>query len=198
MPEATFGIIYNALKNEYLEYKPLAIMQLPIHLRETQLDLRYRPYYRLNKEDFILQIGARVLSLSVKNYMGWNLFSEEVNKVLSEVKKSEIIKKVERLGVRYISFFEEENLFDNINMEIRLNEKNILGQIVFRNSLDYNERFSYSLQITNAAAVAGKRGSIIDIDTSSRKVLQPVDFFDKQSIMLNEAHTIERSLFSIY
>ena len=53
-----------------------------------------------------MQIGPDVVTVgSFPQYVGWNTFSEEIFKCLETFNDLNIIKEINRLGIRYINFF---------------------------------------------------------------------------------------------
>jgi uncharacterized protein (TIGR04255 family) len=64
IPDAVFGVLYNAFKEDYPGLIKLPILQLPAPVRDSDPNLIFQPHYRLSCKDFLLQIGPRVISLS--------------------------------------------------------------------------------------------------------------------------------------
>jgi len=84
--DATFGVVYNTLKNPYSQIEKLPILQIPEILRTNDPDLTYQPYYKLKRENYLLQIGPRTLSLAVvEPYPGWIAFLPEILKVFEKI-----------------------------------------------------------------------------------------------------------------
>ncbi|NJW55502.1 TIGR04255 family protein, partial [Salinimicrobium oceani] len=76
---AVFGLIYNSLQPEFESVENLPIQQLPEPVRSSDPNLRFKPHYRVKSENFIVQIGPDVLTISSHpNYLGWTRFSEEI------------------------------------------------------------------------------------------------------------------------
>lgn len=195
---AVFGLIYNVLKEKYPNIEKLPILQLPEELREKDPSLRFKPSYKAANEDFTIQIGPGVFAISSNiPYVGWEKFSSEIESNLNSIFKLDVIKKVHRLGLRYINYFDVD-IFKNIKMQVQINnEVRDLKKTVFRTELQ-NNNFLNTLQIANNAknTVNGKEsiGSILDIDTFK-------DFNDNESFsenfmdLIHEAHQEEKKLF---
>ena len=55
--DAIFGVIYSKFKEEYSDLEKTALLQLPEQIRSKDPSLKFKPYYKLRNENFILQIG---------------------------------------------------------------------------------------------------------------------------------------------
>lgn len=195
--EAIFGVLYDKFKEEYKTFEKLPILQLPDELRLNDPNLVFQPHYKLKKDDFIIQIGPKMLSVGgTGEYVGWDAFSEEVKKIFSKAKDLNIFSSINRLGLRYINFF-DFNIFEKIKLEISLDGKNLAQeQSLFRTSSRSGD-FLNNLQITNKTNIAknGKvmSGSILDIDISLDKA--GPDIYDGLDGLIEDAHLEEKTLF---
>ena len=61
--DAIFGVIYNSVKETFPKTENLPILQIPENIRINDPNLKYNPYYSLLNNNFILQIGPKVVSL---------------------------------------------------------------------------------------------------------------------------------------
>ena len=196
-PDAVFGVIYNEFKKEYTKVEKLPILQLPEALRTKDPNLRYQPYFKLIHENFLLQIGPNVLSIvNVNDYVGWSTLSSKINNTFLKVEKLGVISQANRLGIRYINFFEAD-IFENINLEFLLaNSPLVSEQITFRSTLRTG-KFLSNLQILNKGNVTVKNvpksGSIIDIDTNFQD--DNDNIFSNLTELLEMGHKEEKKLF---
>jgi uncharacterized protein (TIGR04255 family) len=190
---AVFGLIYSVLQKDFEKVESLPILQLPDMVRVSDPNFKYKPHYRISNNDFVIQIGPDVLSISsFPKYLGWESFSKTIFDVLKKVEELSIINKIERIGLRYINFF-ENNIFDKINLKVSISSDNILYKnTVVRTEIEQGE-FNSTLQIANNAINNSKLGSIIDIDTFS--VLNLESFFDNKIDIVNNGHKKEKELF---
>jgi uncharacterized protein (TIGR04255 family) len=190
---AVFGLIYNVLQKDFEKVESLPILQIPDVVRTSDPNFKYKPYYRVSNNNFVIQIGPDVISISsFPKYVGWDLFSKTIFDVLQKIEKIGIINKIERIGIRYVNFF-ENNIFDKINLKVRIGSDNILYKnTIVRTEIGHGE-FSSTLQIANNALNNGRLGSIIDIDTFTISNLET--FFDKKTEFVNNGHIKEKELF---
>ena len=195
--EAIFGLIYNQFNKEYTDIEKLPTLQIPELIRSQYPDLIFQPLYRLKKNAFSMNIGAKILSLSVvAPYPGWDSYFNECLRVFSEINKLKIISSISRIGLRYIDFFELD-IFPNINLQIQLNNSiTPTKEAYFRTLLTNDEYFSL-LQIGNNLTLndqGGKiDGSVIDIDTFSISIKE--NLIEQIKDFLDKSHLSSKALF---
>jgi len=198
LPEAVFGIIYNALIPKFAKLEKLPILQIPEVIRLNDPQLAYQPYYKFISDTFTFQLGAKVLSLSNPgNYVGWDKFSSQLIETFKEIQKLNFIKQVERLGIRYINFFENINIYENITLSVEMNGVPLDSERLLTRAELKRGNFLGVLQIagnTNLALInkPPKKGSVIDIDIV-REIKD--DFFKGMDVLLKEGHEEEKKLF---
>jgi len=193
-PNAVFGLIYNALQHDFQnKVESLPILQLPDALRAADPNFKYKPHYKISNNTNVVQIGPEVLSISsYPKYLGWETFSKKIISIIEKVEKIKIIDNVNRLGIRYVNFFETD-IFNNINLKICIQDKNInYKNTVIRTEIGLGD-FKSTLQIANNAYNLTTAGSVIDIDTFKEGRLE--DFFAQKEKIINAGHTEEKKLF---
>ncbi len=199
--EAIFGVIYQDIKNDYINLQKLPIVELPESIRINDPNLQYAPYYRLFKDNFVLQIGAKVLSISItKPYSKWDYFNAEILKILSIIKKLNIINNIERIGLRYLNFF-EFNIFEKIKFKMQLDEQEIKSSCKNIIRLEFLKKgINQVLQLSNNSnyIINNKmiHGSMIDIDNFIINL--DMNSFDKIDKFLSDLHNLEKELFFAY
>jgi len=192
--DSIFGIIYNAFREDYADVQELPILQLPEIVRKKDPLLLFKPYYKLaSKDNFLLQVGARVISLiSCNPYCGWSVFSERLNNLIQKVAELSIISSYTRVGIRYINGF-DCNILEHINLTLNMRDKQISDRVTFIQMDCPSNSFISTLRITNNAKIkkesSNTNGSIIDIDTY---IENPGSDLAK---VINEGHLEEKKLF---
>lgn len=196
---AVFGFVYKQIQAYYPgEVTQLPILQLPEQLREQDPSLKFKPLYRIENPDFIIQIGPDVLCISSKiPYNGWDLFLEHVFFIISQLTDQKIVKRVIRLGHRYINFF-EGNIWDCLSLTTPKIASYVSNNTLIRSEL-IDGNFINIVQIADSAKYKAtdssteRSGSIIDIDTFR----EYDDNYFTQNIKseLNQAHLCEKKLF---
>lgn len=192
-PNAIFGIVYNEFRKDFPKVENLPILQIPEQLRLVDINLRHKPHYKISNEYFSIQIGPDIISFSpYPIYSGWDNFSKQIFEVLERISTIQVIKKLTRIGIRYINFFSEE-IFSKINISVCVNTE----KINYINTAVRTEikkgNFSNTLQIANNINLPNKSGSVIDIDTFINISLE--DFYLRSKEIINEGHLIEKELF---
>lgn len=196
--DAVFGVIYNKFHNEFDETEKLPVLQLPEAIRSQEPNLIYSPYYKLHKSDYIMQVGPKVFSLAnVKEYLGWNTFSDKIKETFEKLSELGIVDRIERVGLRYINFFADINIYEKSMLQIQLEDKNLFKNdnkltIVmktgdFASKLIMVNNAQVKLQIPDKIA----KGSIIDIDVSLERKIK----FKNINELIENAHKEEKKLF---
>ena len=196
--DAIFGIIYKSFRDEFHDkVEKLPILQIPEAIRSQDPNFRFQPYYRFQNENYLLQIGPRVINfINQENYLGWDAFYSRIKDALLKVQQLELVTQFNRLGIRYINMFPFD-IYDRINLEIFMSGTRLrANQTTVRTTIQ-TSNFTTNLQIANNAQIATtnaiKAGSVIDIDTYIEHGNLPI-FLNPDEIIGN-AHNEEKRLF---
>ncbi len=191
---AVFGIIYSVLKDRYPNVDNLPILQLPEHVLSRDESLKYRPYFKISNNDFVVQIGPNVLTIgSYPKYLGWKKFSAEIDNVIDLFLETGVIDTLNRVGLRYVNFF-EGNVFDKLNLEVKVNNKEIGHNSTIIKTVITEGGFSNILQLTNQIDIKGRTGTLIDIDTF-KTTINIEDFNKNKTNLISQCHDVEKTIF---
>lgn len=199
--DAIFGIIYNQFKKSFPEIEKLPILQIPDQFRSKDPNLIYKPHYKLIKENYTLQVGPRIFSLvNVKEYSGWDKFSQEIREVFELLSKSQVIKEIKRLGLRYVNLFENFNIYEKSNLKLVLKDDALIENPINLTTRLASNEFVNQLVMVNHANVAVEKvsysGSLIDIDTNLEPFPESAKTnFDEFIDIVKRAHEEEKKLF---
>lgn len=196
---AVFGVIYNLIRNDYRgNVINLPILQIPEQIREVDPNLKFKPLYRIEGDKFIIQIGYDVLSISSKMpYVGWPEFSQHSLSLINKIIQEGIIKRVSRLGHRYINFFRGD-ITNSLTMSFSMTEKYVSENLLIRTDVR-DGNFMNTLQFANNANYRPNPntseivGSLIDIDTS--REYSDNFFIENREQEINMAHECEKKIF---
>ena len=196
---AVFGVIYNLIRNDYRgNVINLPILQIPEQIREVDPNLKFKPLYRIEGDKVIIQIGYDVLSISSKMpYVGWPEFSQHSLSLINKIIQEGIIKRVSRLGHRYINFFRGD-ITNSLTMSFSMTEKYVSENLLIRTDVR-DGNFMNTLQFANNANYRPNPntseivGSLIDIDTS--REYSDNFFIENREQEINMAHECEKKLF---
>ena len=196
---AVFGVIYSSIMDEYQgRVINLPILQLPEQIRDVDPTLKFKPLYRIEGDRFIVQIGPDVLCISSKiPYVGWNAFVRHSSKIIHKIISSNIIKRVVRIGHRYVNFFEGD-ITDRLTLSFSMTEGYDAENILIRSEVKDGE-FVDTLQYSNNATYKAtqssceQHGSLIDIDVFRENDDNCFIFNVEEEI--NKAHSCGKKLF---
>ena len=193
--DAIFGIVFNQFKDEFQDTEPLPILQLPAAIRSQDPNLKFNPHYKIKKDNFIIQIGPNVFSLTnVIEYCGWKRFSKKIYNTYNKLIELNLIQKHSRTALRYINVLPNTNIFENTNLGIHINNEKLGdNQINITAKIPYKHGSSNLKLINFAEAIFNKqpiKGSIVDIDTHVNH-----DKFESFQESVECAHIAEKELF---
>jgi len=199
--EAVFGAIYPIVRDRFgdLQHIPLPPSQLPDVIRNTDIQFKYQPLHKLQGNGLSVSIGPRVVSFSaMKPYIGWSKWKPTILTVLSNIFNSNVIKYVERTGLRYLNFI-ELNIFPLINVNVEIINRNVeLKSTTIRTEITDGEYLKI-LQLANNVSINEngliKNGSCIDIDIVRNRGISNDAFEKDLEVILNKSHEIEKQLF---
>lgn len=198
MIELILGSLYNLIKDDFPSFPvSLPITNLPRAIREKNQKLNYIPHFEFKNGDYILRLSPRAISICSKDiYKGWSSYFNFSRNVFFKIQNANIVKEPERLGLRYVSFFNNINIFEKIDAEFRIYGNSMIDtKSVLRSEFEI-DIFTCILQVTNNALLnspnsAQEKGSTIDIDMITRNDFKLIDL---ESIIDN-AHTLEKQVF---
>lgn len=189
--DAILGMLFHHVKSKYTDFKKLPITAIPEEIRINDPNLQFSPYHQSQSGPFKLNVGPRVISLSnTGQYVGWKKnYFPEIKELLESVKAAGIVKHFSRLGVRYIDFF-ESNIFENINLSIKLNNNPLDSLQTTFSAIFKTKGFLTKTQVVNNLNVniqgIDKVGSIVDTDTYFES--QDKFGFEGLNDLINDGH----------
>ena len=198
--DVVVGLIYSLLENK-LDKKPLQLEKLPIlnlpeDIRRNDPNLKDKPWYKINCEEYYILIGLFGIAFGVNGaYTGWESYKRLASEVFGTFKDN-LIKGVSAINLKYLDFFRDVNIFEKIKCEIKINNNQITSiPTIFRTELPIN-KYVKVLQITNGVHVKNKNlkidndGSLIEINLHTKNV--SIDTFDS---IIEDAHAIQKESF---
>jgi uncharacterized protein (TIGR04255 family) len=97
------GLLFPDFRADYPSVEPLPLASIPREMREKE-PLLYQPTHRLVAPSSLIQIGERVVSLTVMYpYPGWGRFREGILRLLQSVGRTGLVREYERFSFRYIN-----------------------------------------------------------------------------------------------
>lgn len=197
-PEVVIGLIYKSFNISFPNFEKLPILQLPEAIRLSDPQFAFQPYYRSIKNNFTFQFGAKVITLNNSgNYVGWNAYYEKLVETIRKVEELGLLKKVLRLGIRYINFFERIDIYKKITLEVNMNNSTLESPRLITRAELIRGKFTGLLQVANNSALLlsnkSNNGSVIDIDISYENSIDT--FSEEFPQLLQDGHEEEKKLF---
>lgn len=203
--DVVFGVLYTSLSKEFPKINKLPILQIPLEIREREQNLIFSPYYELYDDEalFKILIGPRVLAVvfnKFKNdYPGWTGYlKEKVEHIFRQAFETKIISNINRLGIRYTDFF-EQNIFEHIKLQVSHDSENIgVTEKIQLTRQVSDSMFSHQMLFSNNSEIKilgnSRYGSIVDIDTYIEEPEK--DFFHNNYInLIQEGHDLNKKHF---
>src|SRR3990172_4234027 len=193
------GLIYQKHKLDYPNIEKLPISHLPVQLIDMDPSLRYQATNKFTGNKTVLLIGGNVLTVSKHSpYEGWTNFKKRINKCLATLDETKLVKKVERIALRYTNFAPADNKIigkDKILFSGTLGKFDLTKSICHvRTEVIFNDCLNIVQVTSNAELTADKRaGIILDIDTQLTKDLS--NFWSDKSKLLEKIHSVEKEIF---
>jgi len=199
--EAVFGAIYPIVTNKFknLTHTPLPSSQLPDIVRNSDIQFMYQPLSRLQEDNLSISIGPRVINFSiVKPYIGWDKWKSYILDILNKLSVGGVIKNVERTGLRYLDFVEQD-IFPLINAEFKIIDGTVKPTATtIRTEIPEGE-YVKVLQLANCVSInekgQNKNGSLIDIEVARNEKIPNDAFKINLEAMLDKSHIIAKQLF---
>lgn len=199
--ESLHGEIYKALSEKYPKTVRLPAADIPASVSEQDANLRYAPKIRLERKNHAIQIGDRMVSLNCRRpYPGWNAFSSDIGSLVSVIRDSRLVGRIERFSLRYADLLE----FDSppslswLNLEIRLAGESQTWPVqmwmnIQEGSLSHLIRIVCPAMVTTPEDPNKHAGVLLDIDTF--RVLHDGEAWSEIQQGLEEAHSASKQKF---
>lgn len=191
------GLLYTQIKDRYPRSEKLPIAEMPEEFFRNDPVLTYSPRMRFVGDGFVVQFGPRVVSLLTRGeYPGWQRIHDELSWLLERLQVAGFVHEGERLGMRYIDFFEED-IFAHLVLDVRSGGQSISGvemnfaTVFRRGDLTARLLLNNGAMITRGNDVIG--GSILDLDVWLEA--SGFDIFGDAVEKFEEAHRCNKEIF---
>lgn len=195
--ESFLNIVYKALSKDLPNIKHKGI---PIQLKGQQAEFKFLPDFILYNENFSFSFSENVFIFeNNKEYPLWDKYFNFIKTVLSQLNSRIPVSSLIRVGVRYVSVFEQKNSLSEVidNPPSLLLDNTEMKNRYFRSELN-KDKVRLFIQIADKADVnrpdKKTSGVLIDIDSSSEIDL-PQSFNEQLYSLINTLHFEQKSLF---
>src|SRR6266542_3852573 len=151
--DAIIGLVYTNLRGEFGKPEDLPILQIPAALREKDPNLRYQACYKFTKPGNVLLIGPHNVALSTYPYSDWGAASPLLNQILSRLHSVGLFERIERIGLRYVNFFENLNILDHSTLTLNVRNVSLARESITLRTETHSKEFTVITQIANRARV---------------------------------------------
>lgn len=192
------GLLFAHVRERYPNQKRLPLAQVPEEVRRQDPSFQYRPLIQFFGQDFLIQLGPRVVGLVTKPhaYPGWSSIKTELMWIMERLRAAGFVGETERLSARYVDFFDGD-VFSGLRLAVHVNERRVEGTQTDVTTVLHRGSLALRLQITNGAVVGmptGPRsGSVLDVDAWFGAL--DVDLFRNGLDRFAEAHDVIKGLF---
>jgi uncharacterized protein (TIGR04255 family) len=122
--EVLLGEVIKKFDLKNVQELPL-LSSIPDLIRKNDPNFKYQPIYEISneKKDIKILIGTFSIGFATTKYKSWEeSVKPYIKKALDLLKETDYIKQKKRMGLKYINFFENENIFEIGNIEININK----------------------------------------------------------------------------
>ncbi len=162
----------------------------------------FQHYFFNEKKGIFVYITPYGLTFNcIEKYIGWTVYGKEIISLITKLFENEVILKITRMGIRYISEFPGSDLYKMVNLSVSssfFTNDNDTGRISFErfeneNRIIVNLIITKNLKPFTQAAKSSKELSIIDVDII-RKDLNIDDFRASEKLLIS-LHQKEKQVF---
>ena len=156
LSEVLLGIIVENIE-PYKEIKPLPLLQLPENIRLMDPNLKHQALYEIlptDKRPYKIVLGHNSLGIALNGeYEGWNeSFFPEIQKLYGKIFEKGLIEKITRCGLRYVDFFQNENIYETGKVSVVINKSKIAHpteKILLRIEKNIDDNIAMAVVINN-------------------------------------------------
>jgi uncharacterized protein (TIGR04255 family) len=116
----------------------------------------------------VFLVGPRSIALSNTSYTDWAATTPLLSEVLTKLDQIKLFEFVERIGLRYVNFFEKLNIFEHVTLSIAINKEPLSARSIMLKTEADVQGFMVMTNIANNTEVscAGQKreGSLLDFD----------------------------------
>jgi uncharacterized protein (TIGR04255 family) len=195
------GLLFRDFRADYPKVEQLPVATIPREMREKDADLLHQPTHRLVGTSSAMQIGERVVSLTMLYpYPGWTRFKEQVLRLLHSVGRTELIRECERFAFRYINIIPAAAGGPQLpRLTVRLDwpghgmtERGL--RLRFERDVgDFVTIVQITPEVTGKVGETSVSGLLVDVDTLRTKV--STAFWDAEPELLENAHQVAKQTF---
>ncbi len=180
----------------------LPLYQVSEAIRKNDPNLKTQPLYEITSKrntNYKITLGDNVIGIAINsNYTSWtNSLFPQIKKLFQEILNSGKINNITRMGLRYVDFLEDENIFKTGKIKVKIDNNESNDKKMFLRIEDFVETIQYNKVITNKTqyGTTGRTGSIIDIITFIDRDIPAIENIESIFSKINDLHDINKEKF---
>ncbi|MBL0687557.1 MAG: TIGR04255 family protein [Sulfurospirillum sp.] len=159
--------------DEFEQITKLPLCQIPDSIRKNDPNLKMEPLYEITSSknsNYKVMLGDNVIGIVMNSpYTSWtDSFFPQLKKLFIQIFESKKITRITRMGLRYIDFIENKNIFETGKIKININDISTNNKKIFLRVEGSSGKIQYNKIVANNEKYqnSNNKGSIIDIVTS--------------------------------
>lgn len=172
--EVALGMFYSNIDDTYnYSSRPFNNPQKPVQNansiigEKVEIQIGIKPIF-FNENIKIEITPGSIIFNCLNDYISWKIYSEEIEKFLSQIIKTNVIHSFNRIGIRYISHYPEFKIFDISKFEFTFGMPELQSDTFsFHSEYRIND-YRIILNLNNLMSLfkANDNGEIVNIPTS--------------------------------
>ncbi len=172
--EVSLGMLYSNIDDTYnYSSRPLNNHKKPVQNsnfaigEKVEIQIGIKPIF-FNANIKIEITPDSIIFNCLNDYISWEVYSEEIEKFLTQILKDNVIKSFNRIGIRYISHYPELKIFDISKFEFTFGMPELQSDTFSFNSAYRTNDFRVILNLNNLMSLfsANENGDLVNIPTS--------------------------------
>ncbi|MCI5223197.1 MAG: TIGR04255 family protein [Candidatus Electrothrix sp. AR4] len=199
------GILFSEFDEEK-KLERLPQLDIPEAIRNRDPKLQYAPLIRINLNGYSILIGDRSIAVACKlPYKGWIEFKSKIIKIISIVKKSNLVDQIIRFSIKYIDLIQATDPAEQVNLaNLSLtvgSHKLTKESYQVRMDIPVNELVNIVKIVSGAKVTMPDKttleGVLIDIDTIKETGNIPINQLEEEALdeALEHIHNINKETF---
>jgi uncharacterized protein (TIGR04255 family) len=196
------GLVFKALPDKYPNIVRLPSAGIPAPAVEHDPKLRYVPKIRLEGGNQAVQVGEHVVSLSCRRpYSGWKTFSEDIRTVITIVRDTGLIDRLERFSLKYIDLIELDQppSLGFLDLELKMGGYEIdTGPVQLRTEIKEGDLIHIIQVVSPAEAfIPGESGRVsgVLLDVDSIRPMKENESWPDVDSHLDDVHSSSKKMF---
>lgn len=202
--EVAIGIFYKSLDDTFTyTNRPIGKQQLPntipSNLQKLEIQIGNRPLFYNEKIKIELRPNSIIFNC-LDQYISWDIYKPEIENVLSQISKAEIIDNYTRIGLRYISEYSNLDLKNCLKFSFSFNMPDLKSKTYSFHSELEEDNLKIILNLNNNLSLINSKNELgissvsnVDIDV----IMENIEEKSLESLLskIEIVHQKEKEIF---